>query len=128
MKLCFQQAGTLVTQVRKMYGQPAFQRSLPTIVAIMVVIFGLDSILGAATDKTTFYAGLPEAEKSRVIDALKNSGVDVSLDPVTGDVLVPNGSYHSSRMTLAAQGLPLRQAVMNNWTLFKWDLADQSKC
>ena len=105
------QAGTLVTQVRKMYGQPAFQRSLPTIVAIMVVIFGLGFYLWAQQPiRTTLYAGLPEAEKSRVIDALKNSGVDVSLDPVTGDVLVPNGSYHSSRMTLAAQGLPASAA------------------
>ena len=105
------QAGTLVTQVRQMYGQPAFQRSLPTIVAIMVVIFGLGFYLWAQQPiRTTLYAGLPEAEKSRVIDALKNSGVDVSLDPVTGDVLVPNGSYHSSRMTLAAQGLPASAA------------------
>ena len=105
------QAGTLVTQVRKMYGQPAFQRSLPTIVAIAVVIFGLGFYLWAQQPiRTTLYAGLPEAEKSRVIDALKNSGVDVSLDPVTGDVLVPNGSYHSSRMTLAAQGLPASAA------------------
>ena len=105
------QAGTLVTQVRKMYGQPAFQRSLPTIVAIVVVVFGLGFYLWAQQPiRTTLYAGLPEAEKSRVIDALKNSGVDVSLDPVTGDVLVPNGSYHSSRMTLAAQGLPASAA------------------
>jgi flagellar M-ring protein FliF len=105
------QAGTLVTQVRKMYAQPAFQRSLPTIVAIMVVISGLGFYLWAQQPiRTTLYAGLPEAEKSRVIDALKNSGVDVSLDPVTGDVLVPNGSYHSSRMTLAAQGLPASAA------------------
>ena len=105
------QAGTLVTQVRKMYGQPAFQRSLPTIVAIAVVVFGLGFYLWAQQPiRTTLYAGLPEAEKSRVIDALKNSGVDVSLDPVTGDVLVPNGSYHSSRMTLAAQGLPASAA------------------
>ncbi len=105
------QAGTLVTQVRKMYGQPAFQRSLPTIVAIIVVVFGLGFYLWAQQPiRTTLYAGLPEAEKSRVIDALKNSGVDVSLDPVTGDVLVPNGSYHSSRMTLAAQGLPASAA------------------
>jgi flagellar M-ring protein FliF len=104
-------AGSLVTQVRKMYGQPAFQRSLPTMVAIMVVIFGLGFYLWAQQPiRTTLYAGLPEAEKSRVIDALKNSGVDVSLDPVTGDVLVPNGSYHSSRMTLAAQGLPASAA------------------
>ena len=68
-----------------MYGQPAFQRSLPTIVAIMVVVFGLGFYLWAQQPiRTTLYAGLPEAEKSRVIDALKNSGVDVSLDPVTG--------------------------------------------
>ena len=105
------QAGTLVSQVRTMYGQPAFQRSLPTFVAIVVVIFGIGFYLWAQQPiRTTLYAGLPEAEKSRVIDALKNSGVDVSLDPVTGDVLVPNGSYHSSRMTLAAQGLPASAA------------------
>ena len=105
------QAGTLATQVRKMYGQPAFQRSLPTFVAIVVVVFGIGFYLWAQQPiRTTLYAGLPEAEKSRVIDALKNSGVDVSLDPVTGDVLVPNGSYHSSRMTLAAQGLPASAA------------------
>jgi flagellar M-ring protein FliF len=105
------QAGTLVTQVRKMYGQPAFQRSLPTIVALVVVTVGLGFYLLAQQPvRTTLYAGLPEAEKSRVIDALKNSGVAVSLDPVTGDVLVPNGSYHSARMTLAAQGLPASAA------------------
>ena len=105
------QAGTLVSQVRTMYGQPAFQRSLPTFVAILVVVFGIGFYLGAQQPiRSTLYAGLPEAEKSRVIDALKNSGVDVSLDPVTGDVLVPNGSYHSSRMTLAAQGLPASAA------------------
>ena len=105
------QAGTLVSQVRTMYGQPAFKRSLPTIVAIVVVVFGIGFYLWAQQPiRTTLYAGLPEAEKSRVIDALKNSGVNVSLDPVTGDILVPNGSYHSSRMTLAAQGLPASAA------------------
>ncbi|NDA19207.1 MAG: flagellar M-ring protein FliF, partial [Alphaproteobacteria bacterium] len=61
--------------------------------------------------RTTLYAGLPEAEKSRVIDALRNSGVSVTLDPVTGDVLVPTENYHSSRMTLAAQGLPASAAT-----------------
>ena len=37
---------------------------------------------------------------------MRNSGVDVALDPTTGDVIVPVSDYHSSRMTLAAQGLP----------------------
>jgi flagellar M-ring protein FliF len=49
---------------------------------------------------------LPESEKSRVLEALQNAGVDVALDPTTGDVMVPSSDYHSSRMTLAAQGLP----------------------
>ena len=55
---------------------------------------------------TPLYASLPEAEKARVVDALKNAGYDVSIDPSTGDVLVPTNDYHQSRMTLAAQGLP----------------------
>ena len=37
--------------------------------------------------------------------------MSVTLDPVTGDVLVPTENYHSSRMTLAAQGLPATAAT-----------------
>ena len=37
----FKQAGSLVSQVQRMYSQPAFQRSLPTLVAVIVGIVGL---------------------------------------------------------------------------------------
>jgi flagellar M-ring protein FliF len=103
----FQQAGSLVSQVSRIYNQPAFQRSLPTFIALAVAVIGLGAYLWMQQPaRTTLYAGLAEAEKSRVLDALRNSGVGVTLDPVTGDVLVPTEDYHSSRMTLAAQGLP----------------------
>ena len=103
----FRQAGSLVSQVSRIYNQPAFQRSLPTFVALAVAVIGLGTyLLMQQPTRTTLYAGLPEAEKSRVLDALRNSGVNVTLDPVTGDVLVPTEDFHSSRMTLAAQGLP----------------------
>ncbi|MDB2497726.1 flagellar basal-body MS-ring/collar protein FliF [Alphaproteobacteria bacterium] len=106
------QAGSLASQVNRMYRQPAFQRSLPTFVALAVATLGLGTYLWMQTpQRTTLYAGLPEAEKSRVLDALRNSGVSVALDPVTGDVLVPTENYHSSRMTLAAQGLPQSAAT-----------------
>ena len=36
----FTQAGSLVSQVQRMYSQPAFQRSLPTMVAVIVGIVG----------------------------------------------------------------------------------------
>jgi len=95
-----------------MYNQPAFQRSLPTFVALAVAVVGLGAYLWfQQPSRTTLYAGLPEAEKSRVLEALTNAGVSVTLDPVTGDVLVPTENYHSSRMTLAAQGLPATAAT-----------------
>ncbi|NBR40515.1 MAG: flagellar M-ring protein FliF, partial [Alphaproteobacteria bacterium] len=106
------QAGSLVSQVSRIYNQPAFQRSLPTFIALAVAVLGLGAYLWMQQPtRTTLYAGLPEAEKSRVLDALRNSGVSVTLDPVTGDVLVPTENYHSSRMTLAAQGLPASAAT-----------------
>ena len=108
----FSQAGSLVSQVSRLYNQPAFQRSLPTFVALAVAVVGLGAYLWfQQPSRTTLYAGLPEAEKSRVLEALTNSGVSVTLDPVTGDVLVPTANYHSSRMTLAAQGLPATAAT-----------------
>ena len=103
----FNQAGSLVSQVQRIYSQPAFQRSLPTMIAVIVGIVGLAAYAYMQKPSlTTLYAGLPESEKAMVLESLKNAGVDVSMDPVTGEVLVPVIDYHNARMTLAGQGLP----------------------
>ena len=103
----FNQAGSLVSQVQRVYSQPAFQRSLPTMIAVIVGIVGLAAyVYMQKPNRTTLYAGLPESEKALVLESLKNAGVDVTMDPVTGEVLVPVIDYHNARMTLAAQGLP----------------------
>ena len=100
-------AGDMLTQFRAVTEQPAFRRALPTIVAVIVTLIGMAAyFLMQQPSRTTLYASLPETEKSRVLDALKNAGVDVVLDPTTGDVMVPASDYHSSRIMLAAQGLP----------------------
>ena len=39
------QAGSLVSQVSRIYNQPAFQRSLPTFVALAVATIGLGTYL-----------------------------------------------------------------------------------
>ena len=103
----FNQAGSLVSQVQRIYSQPAFQRSLPTMIAMIAGIVGLAAYLYMQKPSlTTLYAGLPESEKAMVLESLKNAGVDVAMDPLTGEVLVPVVDYHNARMTLAAQGLP----------------------
>ena len=99
--------GNLITQFRNVSQEPAFRRAMPTIVAILVTLIGLVAyFLMQQPVYTTLYASLPESEKSRVVDALENAGVNVSLDPTTGDVMVSADEYHSARIMLAAQGLP----------------------
>ena len=88
-------------------GGQSLRQVMPAAIGIVVALAGIVFfVVSQQPERTTLYASLPEAEKSRVIDALKNAGVDVALDPTTGDVIVPVRDYHSSRMTLAAQGLP----------------------
>ena len=88
-------------------GGQSLRQVLPAVAGIIVALIAIVFfVISQQPERTTLYAALPEAEKARVIEALTNAGVDVALDPTTGDVIVPVRDYHSSRMTLAAQGLP----------------------
>jgi flagellar M-ring protein FliF len=100
-------ARSMVASVRTLTVQPSFQRAFPSIVALIVVVVGLVAyFLLQQPSRTSLFASLSEADKSRVVETLTNAGVDVTLDPATGEVLVPSTDYYSARMTLAAQGLP----------------------
>jgi flagellar M-ring protein FliF len=57
-------------------------------------------------EMTTLFSSVSEAEKSKIIDSLKNMGIEIQVDPVTGELLVPGDVYHQARISLAAQGLP----------------------
>ena len=99
--------GGAISELRRMAKQPAIQRALPAAAAILVIFIGLVAYLVLQQpSRTTLYASLPESEKSKILDALTNSGVDATIDPTTGDVMVPVPDYHESKMKLAAQGLP----------------------
>jgi flagellar M-ring protein FliF len=99
--------GNVLQTVRNVTQQPSFQRALPMIVSVVVIAACLIAVaLMQKPARTTLYASLPEAEKARIFDSLTNAGVDVTLDPTTGDVMVPADDYHSARIQLAAQGLP----------------------
>ncbi|MBO6898088.1 MAG: flagellar M-ring protein FliF [Shimia sp.] len=102
-----QRATMVMTDLRMFYVQPAVQRAFPVVAAAILVVLGLIFYIALQTpQRTTLFASLPEAEKAAVMDALRNNGTDVQIDPVSGDVTVPVSDYHTSRMTLAAQGLP----------------------
>jgi len=96
-----------LSSIRRMTADPSIKKSMPMIISIIALTVGLVMYMFIQKPAvTTLYASLPDAEKARVVEALRNGGMDVSVDPTTGDVLVPARDYHSSRIMLAAQGLP----------------------
>ena len=96
-----------LSSVRRIASDPSIRRSAPAIFGVVLAVIGLAAFYFLNKPPvTTLYAGMPEAEKARVVEALTNSGMQVQLDPTTGEILVPTSDYHTARMQLAAQGLP----------------------
>lgn len=96
-----------ITRMSNFVNQPAFKRSLPLIVSI--VFAGVVLIFFALSQKpslTSLYDSLSASEKARMLDALTAAGYDATVDPATGNVLVPTSDFHEAKLSLAAQGLP----------------------
>ena len=111
--LVTQRTGLLATssnalaRVREAIDQPGFRRAFPTLLATLTAVAALVLYWGMQKpEMTTLYSSLTETEKSKVLNSLRNMGVEVQLDPATGEILVPTDEYHQSRISLAAQGLP----------------------
>jgi len=96
-----------MVSVRDMMDQPSFRRAFPTILAALTAVVAIVAFTAMKEPNlTTLYASASDSEKSKIYEALKNMGMDVELDPATGEVLIPTNDYHQARISLAAQGLP----------------------
>ena len=96
-----------ISKVRETIDQPGFRRAFPTLLASLTAVAAV--ILYITMQKpemTTLYSSVSESEKSKIIASLQNMGIEIQVDPVTGDLLVPASVYHQARISLAAQGLP----------------------
>ncbi|MEL0034662.1 MAG: flagellar M-ring protein FliF, partial [Paracoccaceae bacterium] len=74
-----------IEKIREGIDQPGFRRAFPTLLASITAVAALVLYWGMQQpDMTTLYSSLPEAEKSKVLNSLRNMGITVELDPVTG--------------------------------------------
>ena len=99
--------GSAVAKVSDFISQPAFKRSMPLVISIIFAVVVL--VFFALSQKpslTSLYESLSEAEKAKMLEALSAAGYEASVDPATGNILVPNSDFHKARLSLAAQGLP----------------------
>lgn len=96
-----------VSNVLRMGNQPALRRAMPAILILTVAVLAVGGwLILKEPARMVLFPGLAEADKARVIDVLGNSGIEASVDSLTGEVEVPTADYHRARMQLAAQGLP----------------------
>ena len=94
-------------KIRKFSNEPAVQRSIPVMITLFVIFLGLVFFISfKEPSRTALFSALPEHEKSRVVDVLRNNGINVSIDQTTGEILVPKPDYYEAKMKLAAEGLP----------------------
>ena len=100
-------ATSALDKFQKFSNEPAVQRSIPVMITLFVIFIGIILFLSfREPSRTALFSSLPENEKSRVMEVLRNNGIDVSIDRSTGEVLVPTPEYYEAKMKLAAEGLP----------------------
>lgn len=94
--------------------QPAVQRAMPALALIAALaLAGGAYVAFSSPAQTPLYAGLAEADKAAVSEALQAAGIAYSIDPQSGSVNVAQDQVHQARIALAGQGLPKAQPTGN---------------
>ena len=93
--------------LRLLAHQPAFRRALPAIGGLAALaLAGLAWWGLQRPDHAALFAGLADADKAAIAEALQGAGMDFKVDAATGSLTVPEDELHRARMLLAGQGLP----------------------
>ena len=102
--------GGAISELRRMANQPAVKRAMPAGSCYSSYFCWFNSLSDFTTAKQDIplYASLPESEKSKIPDALMNSGIDATIDPTTGDVMVPVPDYHNSKNEVSSSGFAIK--------------------
>jgi flagellar M-ring protein FliF len=94
-------------QIGSMMQQPAVRRALPMALMVsLVAAAALAWMMLATPPQRTLFAGLGDADKAAVTQALTTGGITNRIDPDTGAVTVSRDDYAKARMLLASQNLP----------------------
>lgn len=94
-------------QIGTMMQQPAVRRTLPMVLMIGLIAAAALAWMALSTPpQRTLFAGLGDADKAAVTQALQTGGITSKVDPDTGAVTVARDDYAKARMMLAAQNLP----------------------
>ncbi|NIJ39551.1 flagellar M-ring protein FliF [Sphingopyxis panaciterrae] len=99
--------GNRLAPLQQFVRQPAVQRALPAIATTTAIgLAALAWFTMQSAPQAQLFAGLADADKSAVADALQTAGIAHNIDPATGALTVDADKMHAARIALAGQGLP----------------------
>ena len=103
----FADASSMFGSLRSFVKQPAIARAMPLIILSAVVLAAISAwlVLREAPQRDLF-RGLPDNDKSAVMQALQVANIPYEVDDDTGTLTVSKDDYHSAKIELAGQGLP----------------------
>lgn len=94
-------------QIGSIMAQPAVRRALPMVLMVsLIAAAALAWAMLSTPPQRTLFAGLADADKAEVTQALTAGGIDNRIDPDTGAITVGRDDYAKARMLLASQNLP----------------------
>lgn len=99
--------GGLLGSVQKFIRQPAIARAMPLIILSGVIVAAISVwlVLREPAQRDLF-RGLPDNDKSAVMQALQSANIAYQVDDITGALTVSKEDYHTAKIELAGQGLP----------------------
>jgi flagellar M-ring protein FliF len=96
-----------IAQVKHVLAQPSVKRSLPAIIALMLIVVMALAYSWVQTPQTrALMPGLQGADLQEAFDSLKQGGFSPELDTITGQLRVDQRRFHEARIFLAGQGIP----------------------
>ncbi len=103
----FTGAGGPIGSLKALLKQPAITRALPLIILSAVILAAISIwLVLREPPQRDLFRGLPDNDKSAVMQALQAANIPYGVDQDSGTLTVSNDDYHSAKIELAGQGLP----------------------
>lgn len=100
-------AGGLFGPIQNFVKQPAIARAMPLIILSAVLVAALSAwLVLKEPPQRDLFRGLPDNDKSAVMQALQSANIAYQVDDTSGTLTVSNEDYHTAKIELAGQGLP----------------------
>lgn len=93
--------------LQSLFKQPAIARALPLIILSAVILAAISIwLVLREPPQRDLFRGLPDNDKSAVMQALQAANIAYGVDEDSGTLTVSSEDYHSAKIEMAGQGLP----------------------